>query len=276
MAEFLAGDIGGVPKKWVAGGVAIGGIVIGVVYFRSKKQSSANASTTVTDPAGNVCSALDPNSGYCPGSPQDVAYQQGQYGGLVGQNAASYVGGQIIGYDQNGNPIYSSGPSQPGPGSFTSNAQWAQASELYLTQTEPNADPAVIAEALGLYINGKAVTADQAQIVDQAIAFEGIPPVGGPNGDPPNIITSTGSVTGGTPQVTVPNVIGMGWGAGHNAIIRAGLVPVATPTPHTNTSYKITAQSPKAGIKVNKGSTVTCTVPKPKSTKPSGDSGGDK
>ena len=260
------GTIGGIKKQYVyiGGGLVI--VVVGVVWFRSKNANANANSGSVTDPAGNVCSAVDPNSGYCPGTPQDLAYQQSPYT-LAGTNAASYVGGQIIGYDQNGNPIYSSGPSSPGPGSFTSNAEWAQAAEQYLMQNEPNADPAVIAAALGQYITGKPATDAQISIINQAITFEGIPPVGGPNGDPPGIITASGGGGGGGGgggKVTVPNVIGKTIGAAHNDMVRAGLTPSGE---HFNTSLKVIGQTPKAGSSVNKGTTFTLTPEKKPSKK---------
>lgn len=258
------GTIGGIKKQYVyiGGGLVI--VVAGVVWFRSKSQSNANAGS-VTDPAGNVCSALDPNSGYCPGTPQDMAYQQSAGYTLAGSNPASYVGGQVIGYDQYGNPIYSSGPSSPGPGSYTSNAEWAQAALTYLTQNEPNADPATIAAALGQYINGKPATEAQISIINQAITFEGIPPVGGPNGDPPGIITAGNPPGGGggSNKVTVPNVIGKTVGAAHNEMVKAGLVPSGE---HFNTSLKVIGQTPKAGSSVNAGTVFTLT-PEKKTTK---------
>lgn len=189
------GKIGGIKKEYAYGAIAIGGIVIIVVYMRSKSQSSATNSTgTVTDPAGNVCAALSPSSGYCPGTPEDLAYAGNTAtgsGGLVGSNSSSFVGGQIIGYDQYGNPIYSSnsGQGNVGPGTFTNNANWAQAAQSYLVENEPNADPGVIGAALGAYINGQPVTDAQRSIIEQAIAFEGAAPVVGTNGNPPGIVS---------------------------------------------------------------------------------------
>jgi hypothetical protein len=184
------GTIGGIKKEYVYIGGGLVVIVFAAVYYRSKKQAdTASATGNVTDPAGNVCTALDPNSGYCPGSQEDLAYQgTGASGSLVGQDSSSYVGGQIIGYDQYGNPIYSSGPNQnTGPGSFTNNAAWSQAAIEYMQGIDSNVDASVIAAALGAYVNGEAVTADQKSLVEQAIAFENYPPVAGKDGYPPQI-----------------------------------------------------------------------------------------
>lgn len=202
------GKIGGLDKKYVYAGGGILVVVIGVVYFRSKSQAAAAASTStmVTDPAGNQCAAVDPASGYCPGTSGDLSYQQT----ALGTDASSYVGGQIIGYDQYGNPIYSGGGGtgtapNTGPGSFTNNAQWAQAALQYFIQNEPSADPTAISNALGLYVNGQPVTADQQQIIEQAIAFEGMPPVGGTNGYPPSIKTAPGGGAPPLPTGSKPN-----------------------------------------------------------------------
>lgn len=257
------GEIGGVKKKTlIIGGVAVGGLVIVVVYMRTKSAGSTANQGSVTDPAGNVCSALNPSSGYCPGTAEDLAYSQT----ALGTNAASYVGGQIIGYDGNGNPIYSSSSPVTGPGSYVNNAEWSQAALLYITQQEPSADPAVIANALGAYIEGAPVTATQKQIIEQAIAFQGSPPVPGPNGDPPNINESSAPPPVQSTKVSVPNVVGMDFGRAYNTITSDKLV--SKPGHNmVNASYVVTSQSPKAGTMVNKGSTVTIVAPPPK-TKP--------
>jgi hypothetical protein len=189
------GKIGGVKKEYVYSGIAVAVVTLAVVYYRSKStDNGVNSTGTVTDPAGNVCAALSPSSGYCPGSPEDLAYAGNTAtgsGGLVGSDSSSFVGGQIIGYDQYGNPIYSGGPTQSGPGSYTNNAQWTQAASASLIDADQNTNAETINEALGNYINGRPVTAAQRSIIQQAIAFQGYPPVGGPNGNPPGIVDST-------------------------------------------------------------------------------------
>jgi hypothetical protein len=188
------GKIGGVKKEYVYAGVAVGGVLLVVVYMRSKSKAAATGAT-VTDPAGNVCAALNPSSGYCPGSPQDLSYT-GTGSTLAGSNSASYVGGQIIGYDQYGNPIYSSSTSQTGvPGAYTNDAQWTQAALISLQQADPSTSSEIISAALGAYINGVAATSDQQSIIQQAIALQGFPPVGGQNGYPPSIKNAPAATT---------------------------------------------------------------------------------
>jgi hypothetical protein len=207
------GKIGGMKKEYVYGGLAIGGIVIAVVYFRSKSQSNAtNTTGTVTDPAGNVCAALSPSSGYCPGTPEDLAYAGNTAsgsGGLVGTDSSSYVGGQIIGYDQYGNPIYSSnsGQGNTGPGTFTNNSNWVQACVTYITDADGNANASTILNALGLYINGQDIGSDaNRSIIEQAIAAEGFPPVAGASGNPPGIVQKSGTGNGGGGSSNEPAV----------------------------------------------------------------------
>lgn len=264
------GKIGGVKKEYVYAGVAVGGVILVVVYMRSRQQSAAANSALVTDPSGNQCAALSPTSGYCPGTPEDLAYQgTGVNGTLEGTNAASYVGGQIIGYDQYGNPIYSSNSQQSGvPGAFTNNAQWSQAALQEIADLEPNADSGVVAAALGVYINGQPATPAQVSIIQQAIALEGMPPVGGTNGNPPGIVTApvtsgggpgggTGGGTGGG-NVTVPNVVKDTVNAAHAELQKAGLT-FNTDTAQDKPGFEriVTKQLPAAGKKVAKGTKVS-------------------
>jgi len=261
----IEGEIGGIKKKTLLiGAVATGGLVVVVVWMRTKSsatQSTANQAS-VTDPAGNVCAALDPNSGYCPGTPQDLEYQS-QMGTALGTDSSSYVGGQVIGYDQYGNPIYSSSAPVTGPGSYVNNAEWAQAAESYIIQEEPNADPGTVGAALGAYIEGQQVSSDQRSIIEQAIAFQGSPPVPGPNGDPPNIneaSTPTGTTTTTTSTsnatIAVPKVEGLGIDPAEAALTNAGLVPKLNTAVKGGTSYVIISQTPGAGTKVKLGSRV--------------------
>lgn len=103
--------IGNVDKKYVIAGVVVGAGVAVIVYIRSKKNAqaaaanstSATSSGLVTDPAGNQCAALG-TSGYCPGTPEDLAYQQ------------QYADGSGYGYGTGSDYGY------PGGGAYTSSA----------------------------------------------------------------------------------------------------------------------------------------------------------
>lgn len=64
---FLAQKAGPLPLwAWVGGGLAL-------VWYYQKKNSAAATGGNVTDPAGNVCAALNPVTGFCPGSAADLA-----------------------------------------------------------------------------------------------------------------------------------------------------------------------------------------------------------
>jgi len=181
--------LGAVQKKtalMVGGG---GVLVVGVVYYRSKKSASAAASSTTTA----ADSTLDPSVYDQTTGATWASEGLGPYGADPNANqfnsGNSTGSGQVIGYDSSGNPIYSpAGGTAPntGPGSFTSNAQWAQYAEEYLVNTV-GSDAAATGNALGKYITGGPVDDTQFSIIQSAIAFAGAAPVAGNGGFPPNI-----------------------------------------------------------------------------------------
>jgi PASTA domain len=261
--------IGPMKKKTATiAGVAAGVLVVVYIEVRKRQAAAATPATgtagTVTDAAGNVCSALDPSSNYCPGSAQDQAYyaqQSGVLGGGLGGPSGSGTG--IVGYDQNGNPIYASSGSGvtavSGPGSFTNNAQWAS----YCEQGMGSSGNDAIAAALGKYITGGPVTSDaQVTTIDEAIAIGGYPPTQGPGGKPPSI-NRTGNAPPPKPppaaKVTVPRVVGDRVDNAKSSLEALGL-KVSFGTRKPDKPYHVTAQTPKAGAKVNKGSTVHLTI----------------
>ena len=63
---------GGKVPIWL---LAVG--AIGAYYFYSKRKGAAG---TQTDPAGNTCATVNPATGYCPGTPEDLAAQQANAG----------------------------------------------------------------------------------------------------------------------------------------------------------------------------------------------------
>jgi hypothetical protein len=252
-------NVGGIkaPKKptlIIGGGV----LVIGAAfYYRQKKASDAASQAAVVSQSG-ANTGIDPATGYAYGSAEDAAAlsNQGQY--ISPMDSSSFTGGQVIGYDGSGSPIYgpTSGITTGQPGGFTNNAQWAQYVESYLEQTE-GADPTTVGNAIGKYITGQPVTADMIAVINNAIAIGGQPPVAGVNGNPPHYVTSTSGTTTTTPpvQVAVPNCIGLLAGAAHNKIVAAGLVPTADPG--QKATQKVYATEPGSGVKVTPGSRVT-------------------
>jgi hypothetical protein len=189
MADTI--DIAGKPVKKQTVIVASAGIVIiGVAAVRYRKQqqtaaaaASAAAAAQAPGTGAGTSDQIDPATGFPYGSVEDASALTSQaayntptnylYGG--GGSASSYV---------------------PNSGGFTSNAQWAQAAEDYLVNTA-GADSASVGNALGKYITGGVLDSTMAAIVNQAIAFEGYPPIPGPDGYPP-------SIRNAPPTTTVP------------------------------------------------------------------------
>ena len=179
-------------KKNVAITVGIASVAVGGYFYYRQRKASQAAAASATDPNAQT----DPQTGFAYGSPQDQAALAGMSGATLGQQntGSSFVGGQVIGYDQFGNPIY--GQGQPGsgmPGSFVSNAQWTQSAEALMGSNGADA----IAAALGKYLLGQPLTAEQVTTVQQAIAAEGYPPVAGVNGNPPGYQTAQPVSPGG-------------------------------------------------------------------------------
>jgi hypothetical protein len=219
--------------------------VIGFAVIEKRKQAAAAAAAAAsstaagqfTDPAGNVCAAPDPNTGYCPGTAEDQAAQaQLTSEGELAAGSGGYGTGVI--------PV------------FTSNAAWAQYAEQELGSDGADATAAAIAA----YLSGQALTEAQVTIVEEATAIAGPPPVPGPNGFPPSMNTTTAS-TSSSPAGAGSCASGFTWSAtqtgasgevaatGGNGWCEppgtpaAPAAPVSTATPGTTT----TPAAPAAG-----------------------------
>jgi hypothetical protein len=68
---FLGHKVFGKIPVWVVAVVAVGGYYWYTKYGPGKKASAAGAMQT--DPAGNQCAVINPDTGYCPGTPEDTA-----------------------------------------------------------------------------------------------------------------------------------------------------------------------------------------------------------
>jgi hypothetical protein len=158
---------------FTAGGAA--GLLL-FLYWRHRQNAAQTA-------PGAAQSAYQPSDGI---SPADASGTD--YGGAYGGGGSGSGGGY---YDQYGNwvPSGTTGTGTGGPGSFTSNAQWAQYAESQLSGivNEPT-----LSAALGKYLTGQPMTPDQKSLADQAIAIAGYPPVSGPGGFPPAMHTGGG------------------------------------------------------------------------------------
>lgn len=273
--------VGEVSKKKAAIGAGIVLLGLGIAYYRhAKNAASTNASpaggtaagaagTTgqVTDPAGNVCAALD-GSGYCPGSDQSNAWQSeqsgyygstgyDQYGGYGGGGGSgvfpggecSLPDGTIGQLDTLGNCVPIGGGS--GTGTTTSPTTAAQ----WVTATAPlvPGNASTFEAAAAKIFAGLTVTTAQKDLFLEGVGLNPLPP----GVTYPPIKTSDTSGHPGAGKVTVPKVVGLRAEDAGADITAAGLNPHVTPgTPHGKIGH-ITDQTPKGGQLATRGSTVT-------------------
>ena len=178
---------GTVQKKTA---LALGGIALalgGIVYWREKKLGGLTPTNT------NAAGEVDPATGFVYGTPEDLAALAAQGTDLGGGGGGSASGG-------------GSGSIPPGGiigTAFTSNGQWVQAVEDYMTTNNLVVDPTQLSAALGKYITGTYIDPSSAaySLVQQAISVQNYPPIAGANGYPPAINTHPATTT---PPVTTP------------------------------------------------------------------------
>jgi hypothetical protein len=260
-------------KTAVIGGVAVAGIG-GVLYWRYRKNQAASAasstsgSTTgmVTDPAGNQCASVDPDTGYCPGTPEDEqTAQQSLYGDDIGEGYGesvgygAYPGGTGDLYtDPNGVVCTTPGPDGYCPQTttatpttaVTTNSQWL---------TEVEATFPSYTQAIAMVLGGVSVTTAQRNQFLEAVGVYGPPP----QGYPPIQTTDTAAQPTGTTGTSAPGTVSV-------PNVRNDLVNTATakltsagfkyhlngPTRVKTSEYTINSQTPGPGTKAAKGSTV--------------------
>lgn len=238
----------------LAGGGAL--VVVGgyLVYKKLKKPKT----TTPATGAGGAAYAY----GY-----GAYAYGYGVHGAMYGYGFGTQAYGYGVyspygsaygPYGPYGYGAYGSGISEVIPPPVTTNAQWAQAAEAQLAANGVDSNTALA--AIGLYLAGGNLTANQASIVQEAIAVEGNPPVPGAAGYPPAVHyqTSTGQGGGGQQTTTVPNVVGKTAGQAHDALVAAQLVPIADPG--QKATSRVRSTSPGAGKTVPLESPVLITT----------------
>lgn len=171
---------GAVQKKTalLIGGGAI--LIMGIVWYRTKQQNDAALSAS----AG--AAEINPATGYPFGSAEDAAAMAAQ---------AAYI------FPESGGNSGGGGGGYPQNTGFTNNGQWAQAAIQYMQGQGLIEDPSQLSAALGKYLAGQpAGDANTKSLIEQAIAFQGYPPLAGPNGYPPSI--NTGNPV--TPPTTPP------------------------------------------------------------------------
>lgn len=250
---------GTVPKSGVYLAVIAGGGAMVYAYVKKKNKAKTAAATAQT-PA-NTGQQYGYGSTYAYGNYGYGAYTYEPYGyGFGPSGLGEYPGGSYYGYG-----YYGAGVPVEVPQQASTNAQWSQATVSALTAQGYTGQ--TVLGALGPYLTGKQVTPAQEQIIQAAIAVEGYPPIPGPSGNPPGIVTAgsggggTGQGGGDTQKVPVPNVVGGSAGDAHNLIVAAQLRPASRPSSINDPSFwKVTSQTPKAGTQVRQDSTVTFTA----------------
>lgn len=152
----------------------VGGFIVALAAMVWWRQRQANAKAASVAQAGG--SLINPATGYPYGSAEDAAALAAQ------ANYVSAGGGGGGG---------SSIPSpNSGPGTFTTNAQWAQYVEQYLTGNGTVTDTAALSTAIGKYLAGQPLTSAEVDLVHMATAIGDKPPLSGVNGFPPSINTA--------------------------------------------------------------------------------------
>jgi PASTA domain len=252
--EIKVPGLGDVQKKYVIGGVVVGGLIAVIVYIRIRNTAATTATAAATpvadpsiDPATDLPYAeesgtIDPST--------DLPYAEESGGG-------NYGGGGAYGntnLDAQGYPIGSAQDLQwqlQQSTGVTTNEEWVNAAMGDLP-----GDQATIQAALLGVLSGQSVTTAQKSLFLEAVALNGQPPQGYPT---PIKLTDTAAQPG-TPapsKVKVPKVTGEPGGEAFNVLEAAGLKPVFSSA--VKPDWIITGQTPSAGSSVSPGSRVTIT-----------------
>jgi len=261
MADTVNVPLAGKQSKKAVAVVAVAAGAF-VVFMYVRTRASRSSSTT-------TAAAIDPQTGYPYGSPQDVAALASESGTAsdeidpaTGATYGSVADEQALAEESGSSGVISVGTGVvTGTTSFTTNSEWAQQCEAVVPPliNSPTAQSDVAA-AIGRFLAGLPLTTAQAQIIQVCESEEGPPPVGSftiipePSTTPPSSGTPTGTTTTPT-DVAVPVCVGLSAGQAHNAIVAAGLVPEAPAGQTAN--MKVSYTNPSGGTQVPKGSKVT-------------------
>lgn len=257
--------VGKVSKKWVM--IVGGASVVSIGYFLYRRRQSAAAAAAA--PAADSSSDIDPLTGDVAGSEQDQADLAAMQAGGDGTLGMDGSGLQNFGGFLAASPA---GATIPGAGGFTTNAEWAQQAEQDLSGI--GVDPVALSAALGHYLTGSPLSTAEQGLVDQARAEEGDPPVAGAGGYPPAMhATPTGSGSGngtpppgGTPPpaatAVVPGVVGKRVNDAIAVLQKAGFKYHTSSERDPISEYSVNSQTPGAGAKAAKGSTVDLGIKK--------------
>lgn len=161
-----------VSKNGVMIGAAVGLGILGYAYYSRR---SASPTDTSGDTTGYVDPSIDPNTGM-------------PYSDEFGGSGVNYSGLGI--YDPTTGQYLGNGYGSSVITGVTTNAAWTQASVAYLVSI--GYEGTVVNSAIGKVLSGQAVTQDELNIFNAAMAAEGSPPQGFPT------IHMVGAAPGGT------------------------------------------------------------------------------
>jgi hypothetical protein len=245
--------------------VGTGALAYSLYKWEKEKKAAAASATTTTTPSAYGYGSQQYAYGY--GAPN----QYYGYGFGYGTTGAEENGGTWeYGYGEYGYGYYNSATgayegvgsgstagSNPPPSTATptTNPEWVTAATSELVNEGYSGQ--TVSAALGAYILGQPLTSAQITIVQSAIGLAGDPPQSGTNGYPPAYKTTSGTTGGQGTQVTVPNVVGMKGEDARKTVQDLGLKSSQSPGVPKGKTSTVSTQSPKAGTKVNSGSTVT-------------------
>lgn len=253
-----------VSKKSLAIGGAAFAVVAVIIIRRRNAQTAATGTSaaagtaaatggTGTDPAGNT-GPIDPATGYVYGSPEDLS--------ASGTSGAGYAYGSGSGIDPNtgvpyayefgaggGAPITNAPVSTP----ITTREEWIQAAENDLNA--PN-----FGSVAAKVFAGIAVSSADKDLFLEGVALENAPPGGYPT---PIKLTDTKGHPGQNgpgpeAEITVPALAGDHEISAEAKLRAKGLHARFLPNrPHPGHAAIVTSTEPAAGVRVDKGSTVT-------------------
>jgi hypothetical protein len=272
-------------KPWqvwaaIGGGTAVGGYALYKHHEStgswSPLKSSSSSATSGTTSDGTATS-IDPVTGLAysddsatdPLTGQTYLAEAQQYGSVSAAEASVSAFGQSSATGS-GIPVNPASPASSGSintpvGSsvYTSNAAWSTAVQAGLEDVSGSTsyDGTDIGTALGDYLTQQPLTAAQAQVVNVAIGEFGPAPVGNLQVilKPTSVSSPTTSGTAPSVPVVIPNVTSDRLADAAGALRNAGF-KVDAPAEESGKIGTVTAQSPKAGTKAAKGSTVKLTV----------------
>lgn len=201
-------------------GIAALGVGVGIVAWIVIKRHQANI--TSTGDTSGIDPTIDPVTG--------IPY-------------ADEMGGGFGGFSGGSPGSISTGPTVTTATPLTL-AQWAQNALTYMEDLGYNGK--TVASALGRYLSGQKLTADQKQLVEQALGF-----VQAPAGAPP--VHSEPSRGQGKPQVKVPDVVGKNY---TNAAIILASKGLKSTRGEKNVGI-VREESPSAGTTVHRGTVIT-------------------